>query len=192
MILPHDMALPIAIFLVFMSFVTSFITAAFGIGGGAIILAVLAVSVPAAALIPIHGVVQLGSNAGRVGLMLKDVVWRPVLPFIGGSVIGAGIGGALAVQIPTAIVQIAVGLFIVFVVLVKLPPIAMRYVFAGGTNDHRSNIQLFDHVLWRHWQFYRGHDQKHATRPAATCGNTFCDDDHSASDQSDCVWHYWV
>ena len=132
MILPHDMALPIAIFLVFMSFVTSFITAAFGIGGGAIILAVLAVSVPAAALIPIHGVVQLGSNAGRVGLMLKDVVWRPVLPFIGGSVIGAGIGGALAVQIPTAIVQIAVGLFIVFVVLVKLPPIAMRYVFAGG------------------------------------------------------------
>ena len=89
MILSNDMAPPIAIFLVFMSFVTSFITAAFGIGGGAIILAVLAVSVPAAALIPIHGVVQLGSNAGRVGLMLKDVVWRPALPFIVGSLLGA-------------------------------------------------------------------------------------------------------
>jgi len=131
-ILPNDMVPSIAIFLVFMSFVTSFITAAFGIGGGAIILAVLAVSVPAVALIPIHGVVQLGSNAGRVGLMMKDVVWRPTLPFIAGSLLGASIGGALAVQIPTAIVQIAVGLFIVFIVLVKLPPIAMRYVFAGG------------------------------------------------------------
>ena len=41
MILPNDMPTPIAIFLVFMSFVTSFISAAFGIGGGAIILAVL-------------------------------------------------------------------------------------------------------------------------------------------------------
>lgn len=132
MLLPAEMSQSIAVFLVAVSFVTSFITAAFGIGGGAIILAVLAVSVPPAALIPVHGVVQLGSNAGRVGLMLKDVIWRPALPFIGGSVLGASIGGVVAVQIPTAIVQIAVGLFIVFVVLVKLPPIAMRYVFAGG------------------------------------------------------------
>ena len=132
MALPDDMATPIAIFLVFMSFVTSFISATFGVGGGAIILAVLAVSLPPPALIPIHGVVQLGSNVGRVSLMLKDVVWRPALPFVTGSLLGASIGGTLAVQIPTAIVQIAVGLFILFVVVVKLPPIAMRYVFAGG------------------------------------------------------------
>jgi len=130
--LPYEMTQYIAVFLVFMSFVTSFITAAFGIGGGAIILAILAVTIPASALIPIHGLVQLGSNAGRVGLMIKDVVWRPILPFIIGSLIGASLGGVVAVQIPTAIVQVAVGLFIVFVVLVKMPPIAMRYVVAGG------------------------------------------------------------
>jgi hypothetical protein len=38
---------------------------AFGIGGGAALLAVMASLVPPAALIPVHGVVQVGSNLGR-------------------------------------------------------------------------------------------------------------------------------
>jgi len=39
------------------SFATSFLTAAFGIGGGAVLLAILASLMPSAALIPVHGVV---------------------------------------------------------------------------------------------------------------------------------------
>ncbi len=50
------------------SFVGSFITAAFGIGGGALLLAIMATLMPPAALIPVHGVVQAGSNAGRVAM----------------------------------------------------------------------------------------------------------------------------
>ena len=53
------------------SFVTSFITAAFGIGGGGVLLALLASVLPPAALIPVHGLVQLGSNAGRAAIMAR-------------------------------------------------------------------------------------------------------------------------
>ena len=63
------------------SLVTSFMTAAFGIGGGVVLIVVMALLVPPAALIPVHGIIQLGSNGGRVAIMAKDVVWRPMMPF---------------------------------------------------------------------------------------------------------------
>lgn len=47
------------------SFLTSLISGALGIGGGALLLTVLATLLPPAALIPVHGVIQLGSNVGR-------------------------------------------------------------------------------------------------------------------------------
>ncbi len=56
-----------------LSFATSFITAAFGIGGGAVMLAALATLLPAAAIIPVHGLVQLGSNAGRAAILTKFI-----------------------------------------------------------------------------------------------------------------------
>ena len=63
--LPEGLEQGAAFFLVATSFVASFITAAFGIGGGALLLAFMATLVPTAALIPVHGVIQLGSNAGQ-------------------------------------------------------------------------------------------------------------------------------
>jgi uncharacterized membrane protein YfcA len=118
--------------LVAASLVTSFISAAFGIGGGFTLIALLALLLPPAALIPVHGIVQLGSNAGRVGIMLKDVVWRPVLPFVIGTVIGAGLGAIVVVQLPPWAVQLALGIFIIWAVFAKLPPIQQRYILLGG------------------------------------------------------------
>lgn len=54
---------------------TSMITAIFGLGGGLILLAVLATILPPAVLIPVHGLVQLGSNAGRTLAMWRHVMW---------------------------------------------------------------------------------------------------------------------
>jgi uncharacterized membrane protein YfcA len=118
--------------LVAASLVTSFISAAFGIGGGFTLIALLALLLPPAALIPVHGIVQFGSNAGRVGIMLKDVVWRPVLPFVIGTVIGAGLGAMVVVQLPPWAVQLALGIFIIWAVFAKLPPIQQRYILLGG------------------------------------------------------------
>jgi len=131
-LLPPAMPLLDAGLLVTASLVTSFISAAFGIGGGFTLIALLALLLPPAALIPVHGIVQLGSNAGRVGIMLKKVVWRPILPFVIGTVIGAGLGAMVVVQLPPWAVQLALGIFIIWAVFAKLPPIQQRYILLGG------------------------------------------------------------
>ena len=131
-LLPPAMPLLDAGLLIAASLVTSFISAAFGIGGGFTLIALLALLLPPAALIPVHGIVQLGSNAGRVGIMLKKVVWRPILPFVIGTVIGAGLGAMVVVQLPPWAVQLALGIFIVWVGFAKLPPIQQRYILLGG------------------------------------------------------------
>ena len=131
-LLPPAMPLLDAGLLVTASLVTSFISAAFGIGGGFTLIALLALLLPPAALIPIHGIVQLGSNAGRVGIMLKQVVWRPVMPFVIGTVTGAGLGAVVVVQLPPWAVQLALGVFIIWAVFAKLPPIQQRYILFGG------------------------------------------------------------
>lgn len=43
---------------------TSFFTTCFGIGGGVMLLGVMAQVLPPQLIIPLHGAVQLGSNAG--------------------------------------------------------------------------------------------------------------------------------
>ena len=131
-LLPPAMPLLDAGLLIAASLVTSFISAAFGIGGGFTLIALLALLLPPAALIPVHGIVQFGSNAGRVGIMLKNVVWRPVLPFVMGTVIGAGLGAMVVVQLPSWAVQLALGIFIIWAVFAKLPPIQQRHILLGG------------------------------------------------------------
>ena len=61
------------------SFIGSFTTAALGLGGGILVLATMTLFFPPAVLIPIHGVVQLGSNVGRAALMFLNVL-REILP----------------------------------------------------------------------------------------------------------------
>lgn len=114
------------------SFAGSFITAAFGIGGGGMLLAVLAVLVPPAALIPIHGVVQTGSNAGRMVLFWRHIYW-PALPwFAVGTLIGVGIGGSIAVELPPQYVQIGVGLFVIYTVAARAPRWFSRWPLLTG------------------------------------------------------------
>ncbi len=131
-IVPADIAQLDFFLLVLASFATSMMTAAFGVGGGIVLIVLMALLVPPNALIPIHGIIQVGSNGGRVAIMAKDVIWKPILPFLVGSLIGAIAGGLMAVQLPNSLVQLGLGIFILVVVFTKLPPIQQKYVFAGG------------------------------------------------------------
>ncbi|MEJ2015338.1 MAG: sulfite exporter TauE/SafE family protein [Limibacillus sp.] len=130
--LPAEVEVWAALAMVAASFGTSFITAAFGIGGGIMLLALLAVLLPPVALIPVHGVVQVGSNLGRTLLMLRQVQTAMILPFSFGSLLGAALGGVLFIQVPPWVVQFAIAAFIVWSVLGKLPAIGRHHVFAGG------------------------------------------------------------
>lgn len=110
-----------ALVLLAASFAGSFITVALGIGGGAMLLAVMATLVPPAALIPVHGVIQLGSNVFRAALLFSKTYWPPIAAFAVGSAIGAAAGGALVVELPPAVIQIGVGLFVIWSVLARPP-----------------------------------------------------------------------
>lgn len=130
--LPPDLEPLAALLMIGVSMGASFITAAFGIGGGMVLVAVMAVLLPPAALIPVHGVVQLGSNFGRALIMLKHVERSTILPFLAGSAIGAGFGGALFVQFPPWAIQLGLAGFIVWSVLGRLPAIGKGHIFVAG------------------------------------------------------------
>ena len=121
LVIPPGLDAGITIVLLLTSVVASFITIAFGIGGGVLLLAVLASLVPPVALIPVHGVIQMGSNAGRIVFMFGHIDWRPVLAFTAGSLLGVLAGGALTVNLPPALVQIGVGLFVLWSTFRKPP-----------------------------------------------------------------------
>ncbi|MEE2690196.1 MAG: sulfite exporter TauE/SafE family protein [Pseudomonadota bacterium] len=105
-----------AALVVFASFFTSALTASFGLGGGLALLAVMSALFPAIAVIPVHGVAQLGSNLSRFTLQRKDVAWPIVMWFALGGVLGTFIGGRLYVALPAALLQAGVGLFVLYTV----------------------------------------------------------------------------
>lgn len=134
--LPPEIGLPLFLGLIGASFFASFITAAFGIGGGVLLLAVLAALMPPSALIPVHGIVQLGSNGLRMALLWRFVS-RPALPgFVIGTLVGCALGGVIVVDLPREAVQAGVGVFIIWTVLAKPPAWLRRWpVLTGGISS---------------------------------------------------------
>jgi len=114
------------------SFLGSFITVALGIGGGALLLAIMANLVPPVALIPVHGVIQFGSNVFRAGVLIRHVHWPGFAAFSLGAVIGVSLGGAVAVNLPAAVVQIGVGGFVIWSVLGRPPRWLSRWSALTG------------------------------------------------------------
>lgn len=132
---------PVALTLIAVSFASSLITAGLGIGGGAVMLAVMATLLPASAIIPLHGLVQLGSNAGRAALFIKSAHFSVVAPFLIGSLIGVALGGTFVVQLDPAAIQVGLGCFILWTV-VSRPPALLRKS-AAITGGFSSFLTMF-------------------------------------------------
>jgi uncharacterized membrane protein YfcA len=120
-LLPDQMHIAASLTLIVVSFFTSALTAAVGLGGGVALIAIMASVMPASALVPVHGVVQLGSNAGRALVQLKHVDRLIALWFALGAMLGAAIGGAIAVELPAAVLKGGIGLFVLWVVWGRAP-----------------------------------------------------------------------
>ncbi|MDR1827268.1 MAG: sulfite exporter TauE/SafE family protein [Methylobacteriaceae bacterium] len=113
-LLPPDVSMGFAMVLVVTSFFTSAITAAFGLGGGVALLAVMGMGLPSTSLVPVHGVVQFGSNFGRMFVQRLHIV-RPLVGwFIIGAVIGTLIGTPFAAMLPDRVAKVALALFILW------------------------------------------------------------------------------
>ncbi|MFN0023954.1 MAG: sulfite exporter TauE/SafE family protein [Parvularculaceae bacterium] len=135
-LLPDDLGPLAALAVIAASFLTSALTAAFGLGGGLALLAVMSALFPPAAVIPVHGLAQLGSNAGRFYLQRASVVWPIALWFALGSLAGTIVGARLYVEIPERLLQALVGVFVLVTVWGPKPkgfsPGATTYALTGA------------------------------------------------------------
>ncbi len=179
--LPDGMSQGVFAALLATSFVGSFITVAFGIGGGALLLAVMATLVPPAALIPTHGVVQIGSNLGRAAVTFRHIFWPALPAFTLGSAIGAGIGGSLAVSLPPAWVQIGVGSFVIWSVLGRPPKGVRDWPLTVGAISSFLTMFFGARPVRRHLH------QIAETAAPRSCGDPCGADDGAARGQDDCL-----
>jgi uncharacterized protein len=110
----NGLAPSIAVVLVLSATLTSLFTASFGAGGGVMLLGVMAQILPPQLVIPLHGVVQLGSNAGRAAMSFRHIDVKFILEFLPGAVIGALIGSFVLLSLPVAIIYLSIAGFILY------------------------------------------------------------------------------
>ena len=114
--LPSELLPLDAFWLILTAGFTSLLTATLGIGGGVLLLLVMAQVVPVAALIPVHGLVQLGSNGNRAVMTHAHIDWPLCGRFLAGALIGAGLASLVVVQLPLQVIQLAVAGFILWMI----------------------------------------------------------------------------
>ncbi len=99
-------------FLGIIAFCSSALTAVVGLGGGLLLISVMPLVLPATAVIPVHGVVQLCSNASRGLFGRRDVVWSLLPSFITGVILGCLLGSRVVLSIPPDYLPIPLAGFI--------------------------------------------------------------------------------
>lgn len=113
----------LSFFLIVLAGFTSFLTAAMGAGGGLLLLVVMASFLPMAIVIPVHGLVQLGSNANRMLLTYRHVDSSMLLFFVAGGLIGALMAFFVVSDVPLDWMKLFVGGFVLFLLWGKKPSI---------------------------------------------------------------------
>jgi len=123
---PNGLSAGASLGLIGFSFVTSFITAAFSLGGGVLMLTLMVILLPGAAIVPVHGLVQLGSNTGRAVIQRAHVDWSIAKWMALGAIPGALIGGPFTSLLPEQAFGVAIAVFILTTTWIKLPGVLIR------------------------------------------------------------------
>ena len=134
--MPQDLSSWEIMFLVAMNFFASALTISVGLGGGVIMLAILANIVPIGAVVPVHGVVLMGNNVSRSFVLRKHITWSIAAWFIGGTILGVMFAAPLVITLPKAWLFVAIGLFILYTVWGQsgfLTRFSKQVYFIGGT-----------------------------------------------------------
>ncbi|WP_166111035.1 sulfite exporter TauE/SafE family protein [Pseudoalteromonas sp. Z9A5] len=112
-----------ALLLIILSGVTSFISAAFGAGGGLMLLVVMASVMPMSVVVPVHGLVQLGSNTNRLLLSFKHIDKSMFVYFTFGGIAGALLSSLVMTDIKLDVMKLIVGVFVIYLLWGKKPVI---------------------------------------------------------------------
>lgn len=135
-LLPAGVSIVGAAGLAVLSFAGSALTAGLGIGGGVLVMAGMLMFLPPTVVLPVHGVVQLGSNGGRAALMWRSVNAAIFAWFLLGTLVGTALGSQVLVAVPQRVLLILLALFILYTVWA--PKLRKRmlpvhwYVVVGG------------------------------------------------------------
>lgn len=108
---------------------TSLLTAITGIGGGLLLLSVMVQFLTPAAALPVHGVVQLASNASRAAFGWRHVRWELVGSYALGAFIGAMLGSRVVVALDPDPFRILLGVCVL--VLTWMPRFETRRRLPG-------------------------------------------------------------
>ena len=103
---------------------TSILSAVAGLGGGVILLTILAQFFTPIVAIPIQGGIQLASNASRAVLLRRDLDWSVVGPATVLLLPGSFLGVLVATSLPEDVMRIVLG---VFVLIVAWRPALLRW-----------------------------------------------------------------
>ncbi|OZG72072.1 hypothetical protein BTA51_17020 [Hahella sp. CCB-MM4] len=113
------------------SFLGSLMTAALGVGGGAFLITIMADILPPLALIPVHGIVQLGSNASRAVHTRQHRDNRVVGYFLIGALLATLLSVFLLSSINPTWIPVLVALFILWLSWGPMPQIGLGKTSAG-------------------------------------------------------------
>lgn len=114
--LPAGLGMADALLIMCTNVIASALTSALGIGGGTLLIAVMAGSVPPLAIVPVHGLAQLGNNLDRAW-MTRQHLDRPALLAFGlGAVGGALLIAPLVVALPPRLLQLLIAGFVLYLV----------------------------------------------------------------------------
>ena len=113
-----------ATLLITTSMLSSALTAATGVGGGTLLLLVMAWVLPLPVAIPLHSAVQLFSNGSRAWLIREHIRHKIVVPMLIGGCFGAVIGAPLIFsETVTNWLPVIFGALVLAVVWLPLPAI---------------------------------------------------------------------
>lgn len=102
------------------SFITSFMTAAIGVGGGIGLLAVMPQFMPISAVIPIHGLIQMVSNGSRFAFSYKNAKIEILPKYVIGCLAGAFIGYFFIGNFPEKYLSLILGFFILIITWTRI------------------------------------------------------------------------
>lgn len=94
------------------AFVGSTLTGIMGVGGGVLILVIMAQFVPPSVLIPLHALVMLYSNLNRVVIQRRHIRWGYVWPFLAAGVIAIALVSHWVNSVPVDLGQLLLGGFV--------------------------------------------------------------------------------
>tara|TARA_B100001142_G_scaffold194276_1_gene193256 strand:+ start:32639 stop:33385 length:747 start_codon:yes stop_codon:yes gene_type:complete len=122
------------IILIISAFITSSISAVLGMGGGIILLGIMAIIIPNGYMvIALHGIIQLISNTTRTFVFRKHLKMKLIKEFLIGAIIGAGLSATIifllikffevssASEIKVDFLKPIIGIFIIWYLFLKGP-----------------------------------------------------------------------